>query len=735
MAQKMKTFWSRFRHLFGLEKSDEYVTEYLNEANMRSGVFMAAIIVILEGWLLIRQSVKYVFPTLLNPENKLSFFRIVFSNTSNFWLLLSLGVAMMIYCLQYLGTKKSKGKMITTIVFASVSLVFCALMPFEFKYGAIKFTSDINTVKAWLKIVFYIAIILFNISVIIASIYHYKGGRNGAITSVVVISLFALICLMFGVMVSYSDFVSSSKFADGTFQRKQIICFLVMSVYVGCLLIWKPLISLGVLGVIFLGFYFALDSVYNLGGRQLPEGDVINYITFFVSLVAICISIYNQRMSEAQKDKSLEILATKDKLTGLYSFEYFLQLAEEEKDNHPEIEFAFVFANIRGFKIYNDQKGFTKGNEFLKEVGHILKKTFPGSLVARPSDDHFVVFAKNVSLAEHVDEANHLIESLDGDVRPNIVAGGYVLTEDEHAMHASVDKARYACSFLTKKGAIGAFIQYTTKMHDDYIMGQYVVHHIDEAIEKGYIQAYYQPVVWSNTRKLCGVEALARWIDPRYGFMNPATFIPILESAKAVYKLDIAMLKIVCKTLRDCIDNKLYPLPTSINFSRADFSQLDVVKVIDDTVNEYDLPHNLIHVEITESALTDDEGVLHEAVNRLHELGYSLWLDDFGSGYSSFNVLKDYDFDVLKLDMKFLSGFDTNKKSKALISAVVKVANGIGMRTLCEGVETSEEAEFLTSVACGRLQGFLYGKPLSFDELKNRVEAGEYTLAEDITEL
>lgn len=124
------------------------------------------------------------------------------------------------------------------------------------------------------------------------------------------------------------------------------------------------------------------------------------------------------------------------------------------------------------------------------------------------------------------------------------------------------------------------------------------------------------------------------------------------------------------------------------------------------------MPHELIHVEITESALTDEEDTLKNTINRLHELDFATWLDDFGSGYSSFNVLKDYDFDVLKLDMKFLVGFNGNDKAKALIRSVINLADQIGMKTLCEGVETMEQAAFLEEAMCGRLQGFLYGKPL-----------------------
>ena len=734
MRQFLKAFWAKFCVIFGLTKNKKYVKDYLTEANMRSGIFMAAIIVILEFWLLIRQTGKYIIPKLDQVSDFAGFFKLYFTNTSNFWLLLSMGTAMMIYCSQYVGNRKSRWKTTATIVFAVISLVFVAMFPFEFVYGSIVFGKNARgDIVAGFKIAFYASVLLFDAAVIVASVYHYRGGRAASLSSIAVISFFSLVCLMFGVMVSYGDFTSNSVF-DGTdiLQHKQIICFLTMVIYVGCLLIWKPVISIGVLGAVFLGFYLFLNHAVDYGGRRLPEGDTINYITFLVSLAAIAISIYNQRLSEAEKDQKLVILATKDKLTDLYSFEYFLDLAAKEKEEHPEVkEWVFVFANIRGFKVYNDQKGFEQGNVFLKDVARIIKESFNGALVTRPSDDHFVIFAENKNIEAQVEAANACIEAYDQDVKPTIAAGGYIL-EEGVGMHASVDRARYVCSFLAKKGGVKNYLEYDRKVHDEYIMAQYVVHHIDEAIKEGYLQAYFQPVVWSDTRCLCGVEALARWIDPQLGFLSPAVFVPPLESAHLIYKLDVAMLRRVCETLRHCLDNGLPALPTSINFSRADFGLIDVVKVIDDTVNEFKLPHDLIHVEITESALTDDEDVLHDAIDRLHELGYALWLDDFGSGYSSFNVLKDYDFDVLKLDMKFLSGFDNNKKSRALITSVVKVANEIGMMTLSEGVETKEEAEFLESVSCGRLQGYLYGKPLSFDDLIARIKRGEYKLAKEV---
>ena len=191
-------------------------------------------------------------------------------------------------------------------------------------------------------------------------------------------------------------------------------------------------------------------------------------------------------------------------------------------------------------------------------------------------------------------------------------------------------------------------------------------------------------------------------------------------------------MRIVCKDIKHNIENNLPVIPVSINFSRYDFAVVDIVSMIDEVVNEYGISKDLLHVEITESALTKDEENLKRAMARLHQLGYAIWLDDFGSGYSSFNVLKDFDFDMLKLDMKFLVGFEGNAKAKTLIKAVVQLADQIGMKTLCEGVETLEEAEFLKSVNCGRLQGYLIGKPMPYDDLKQKIIDKQYTISKKL---
>ena len=747
----MKTLskiWNGFLNIFGIHKNSKYVKNYLNEANMRSGIFMAFVIFVLEIWLVVRQTNKYIIPTLNNPANTASWFQVVFQNTSLYFLMMFFGAAMFAYSLLYSSKKKSKTKMIIPLVAAGISLVIFCLLPLEFKYKSINLadTNKMKAIRGVFRLLFYISVALFDIGIIFSTIYRYKGGRRESVSSVLVISLFALVCLMFGVMVSYGDFISSKiysaevggKTADVLLnddKNKQIICFLMFTIYIGCLLIWNPLISIGILGALFLGFYFLLTGVVDLGGRRLPEGDALNYLTFFISLAMVAVSIYNQRLSEAKKDEELEELATKDKLTGLLSFGYFVEQVKDriERYNIQKSDSLYLFINVTNFKVYNDQKGFEQGNKFLKDVGQILSEVFNTySLICRQSDDHFVVFAFNKDIEEKINTANERIQALEPEIKPGILVGAYEVYNPNDDPNYAIEKARYAYSELKHRPNGKIIFYYDEEMHDNYLLAQYIATHIDEAIEKGYLKAFYQPVVWSKGRTLCGVEALARWIDPKYGFLSPGKFIPVLENSQQIYKLDKEILRLVCQDIRYNMDKGLPVLPVSINFSRADFGVMDIVEVVSETVEKYKVPHDLLHVEITESALTDEEDTLKKTINRLHEKGFATWLDDFGSGYSSFNTLKDYEFDVLKLDMKFLTGFSGNEKAKALIKAVINMADQIGMMTLCEGVETAEQAAFLEEASCGRLQGFLYGKPLTYEDLMGKIEKGEYNLAKEL---
>ena len=715
----VRKFFSSVAGFFGLRRNSKYVNDYIHKANMRSGIYLSAVVIILEIWLVCRQHQKYVIPQTLNGEN---YFVSLFNNTSLFWLLMVLSIAMLIYCAFYLSSKKKKPAMIAVLVPAGIGLILCCLLPFE---SSIANYDEAKIVETTLLITMYLTIATFLIILSIATITLYKGKTMHWLTSMTVISFFAACLLIFGVRVSYKDFFSSTE-------EKQIMCFLTMSVYVACLLVWKPYISVSVIGVIFLAFYFLLKSNYSV--RVLPDGDKINYITFFISLAMVSVSIHTQRSLEARKDEELELLATKDKLTGLYAFEYFMNLCQKKiiEEKIQPGEYVYLFIDITSFSLYNEQKGFTRGNQFLVEVGNILRESFPGSLLCRQGDDNFVIFEKNIDIESKLDAAKHRVEILDADIKPSIKAGGYLFKSKEDDPHVAVERAR-ATAGIAKSRPNETYLVYDEKLREKTRLVRYIVSHVDEAIEKGWIKAYYQPVVYASDRKLCGAEALTRWIDPTFGFMSPGLFINTLESAQLVYKLDLAMMEIVCKNMAELKRNGKPIVPVSINFSRADFSIIDVPAEVKKIADKYGIDPKYLHVEITESALLGENVDLKSAMDRLKENGFEIWLDDFGSGYSSLNALKDYAFDTMKLDMEFLRGFETNKKSKPLINAVIHMAKRIGMATLAEGVETEGQAAFLDSIGCEKLQGYLISKPIPHDDFVQAIDDGKFVVSEAAT--
>ena len=234
------------------------------------------------------------------------------------------------------------------------------------------------------------------------------------------------------------------------------------------------------------------------------------------------------------------------------------------------------------------------------------------------------------------------------------------------------------------------------------------------ALERGYIQPYFQPVVRSISRKLCSFEALARWIDPDYGFIRPDQFIPVLEQMHAIHLLDIHVARTACATIRQTVERGDIPVPISINLSRLDFVLCDIFDEINQAVIDYHIPHDFLYVEITESLMAEQGSGMHEVIERFRSAGFQIWMDDFGSGYSSLNVLKDFSFEEIKLDMKFLSSFD--QRSRRIMTAVIQMAKEIGIHTLAEGVETEEQFMFLRNIGCEKVQGYFFGRPLPYTE-------------------
>ena len=247
----------------------------------------------------------------------------------------------------------------------------------------------------------------------------------------------------------------------------------------------------------------------------------------------------------------------------------------------------------------------------------------------------------------------------------------------------------------------------------DRNLEEFIRQNYQKAIDYHYIQAYYQPVIRTCSRQLCSFEALARWMDPDRGLIGPEEFIPVLEREGVIHLLDAAILKQVCAQIRSSVTKGEIPVPVSVNLSRLDFTLCDIFTVVNDIVSDYQISHDLLCFEITESVIAEQKDLMKGIVDRFRAEGYQIWMDDFGSAYSSLNVLKEFPFDELKLDMCFLRPF--NLRSKRIATAVVEMAKNIDIHTLAEGIETEEQFAYFRNIGCEKVQGFYFGKPLPYE--------------------
>ncbi len=726
-----KTIWDKIKQglkliatFFGFNRDSKYVRRHMLDANIRGGAYLASIIIVIEVWMLYRQTTKYYIPAC--EEGKVvPGWQSFMSYTATFWLFLFVALAIFAFSICYRNAKRMSPKLrlILTCCFAGAALLFNIYAFYDDQFVEGEHLS--NT----LLVLCYAFSVLIAASILLDSILGYLKKKDYLIIKVATLAFFAAMCIAFGIKVSYSDFLS----VDKDYNHKEIICFLTMILYASCLLNTRPFLSIAINVTVFSLFHKLLVDaeplVNNVEGvfYQFKSGDTVNYITFCIALTLVTITIYHQRRQQALRDEELEYRATYDELTGLYNFQHFIRLVEESgsRQNH-----IMLITNIVDLRTFNDLRGFEAGNNLLVEIGKLVREVFPDAIVCRQSDDHFLLYGPDANFMERIEELRQKAMALDAELPSHIQFGGYRLKEGEDVRRGA-DKARYACTSLGKD-LVHHFQEYDQKMHDDFHLMQYVLRTLDTAISKRWIRPYYQPVVWAKDGTLCGVEALARWEDPKRGLLPPGKFVPTLESTKLVHKLDAAILEGVCRDIHESLEQGLPCVPVSINFSRLDFQLMDVVGLLEEMVAKYNVPKDYLHVEITESALADDEGLLYRAAKSLKEKGYALWLDDFGSGYSSLNVLKDFEFDVMKIDMKFLEGFAGNSRAEVLLQSIMFMAKSLGMRTLTEGVETEEQSTFLNSANCERLQGYLYGKALPLDELRKRIADGDLRVSDHL---
>jgi len=417
-----------------------------------------------------------------------------------------------------------------------------------------------------------------------------------------------------------------------------------------------------------------------------------------------------------------------DELTGLANLVHFRNVLSNmvsEIKADDEDPLTIVYFNIQNFKSYNEQFGYTAGDELLVLIGRAIEDAYPGCMASRSSADQFMVATVRSAAVPGVKRVRSAFRSHFKDSSIWLTAGIYTPDGSVHEAGIICDRAKLACDTIKGRRDV-YFREYDDELKRQIAIRQYVLDHFDEAVEKGYIKVYYQPIVHVATGEACDEETLSRWEDPERGFIYPNEFISVLEEARVIHQLDLHVIRCACRDMRNRLDAGLEVATVSVNLSRLDFELCDVVGEIEAILDEYDIPRSYVSVEVTESALTGNQEFLKDEIDRFRSDGFEVWMDDFGSGYSSLNLLKEYSFDLVKIDMGFLRGFESSDDSRVLLANVINLAKELNLKTLVEGVETAEQLQFLKSVGCGRAQGYFFARPQSLESVEHAMEVGDY---------
>ncbi len=415
---------------------------------------------------------------------------------------------------------------------------------------------------------------------------------------------------------------------------------------------------------------------------------------------------------------------TIDWLTGLPSMVRFHELAELGSDairgrgEHP----VAVALDLVGLKSFNTEYGRAEGDSLLCAFGDVIRKHFGSEACSRFGEDHFYAFSSDVGIDERIASLfDDFTRVNDGKVLP-IRAGAYICEPEDDIVAVGFDRAKIACD-LDRKTWRSHLMWFDDDMRSETRLRIHLLDHVDAAMSEGWIRPFYQPIVRSSTGNVCGEEALARWIDPEFGPLSPQQFVPVLEEAGLLQKLDLHIIGCVLDDMLTKQDRGVPVVPVSVNVSLRDLRSLDIAAELVRRMDEKGLPHGLIRVEFTESAASSDPAEFKRQVKSLRDSGFKVWMDDFGSGYSSLYTLQEFEFDLVKLDMGLVKSVHS-EKSRKIVAGVVSMAAKIGLSTLAEGVETREQAVFLESMGCNMLQGFYYSQPQPLQIVMGRYKRG-----------
>ncbi|MGM9524905.1 MAG: EAL domain-containing protein [Peptococcaceae bacterium] len=419
-----------------------------------------------------------------------------------------------------------------------------------------------------------------------------------------------------------------------------------------------------------------------------------------------------------------------DRLTGLYSKDFFYQKVREKLDENPEQEYTIICSNIENFKLYNDMYGREAGDILLKHAAEALKKGIgKKGICGRYGADRFLCLqTREQELAdrtrffsERCAEHSHCGEK----ALPKW--GIYEITDRSLPVDMMCDRALLAVNSIKGK------YHKNYAVYDDTIRSrlrreQDITNAMETALEEGQFTVYFQPKYNLQDGSMAGAEALVRWIHPEMGFMSPGEFIPLFEKNGFITRLDQFVWEQVCACLKNWRELGYPPLPVSVNVSRAEFYQTDLAGVIWDITQKYGVKPQELHLEITESAYAENPDQIISMVEQLRKLGFVIEMDDFGSGYSSLSMLNQMKLDFLKLDMHFVQSETEKTDEQSILRFIVNLAHWMNLSVVAEGVETKQQLERLREIGCDYVQGYYFARPMPGSDyetlLQDQVKTG-----------
>lgn len=428
-----------------------------------------------------------------------------------------------------------------------------------------------------------------------------------------------------------------------------------------------------------------------------------------------------------QKNEELRYLLEHDALTGLYNRSTFCRKTADFLRQNPNGTYNMVQFDIERFKVINELYGNFMGDRILLLIAEGLQKCLKDKgTYGRLEADHFAV-----CLPAGTEELQYVREQMDKSLasvkieqKINLYYGVYTVEDRDMSVDLMCDRANLALRTV-KGNSNRSYAVYNDELLQVVLSEQQLTNSMEEALLQRQFEVYYQPVVDLKTGEVVSAEALVRWNHPEKGMVSPGFFIPFFEHNGFIIKLDAYIREEVCRNIMELGRRGLNCVPVSVNVSRLEFYDPNLCRSIIDLTERYRLEPGMMRLEITESAYTDNPQQLLAAMKELQNYGFQVLMDDFGSGYSSLNMLKDVPVDILKMDMKFLENQGISGRGPEILASLVRMAKKLGMHTIAEGIETKEQGDFLRSVGCEYGQGYYYARPMPADAFTNLLMARE----------